>query len=173
METNNEFSDSISSLMNTPTTAINSTNATNPTEFPHKEFEKQNNNPSTNSSPGKPTEVLNIGIQEEQQHIQLQETIQEQENTINKLKFYLQQQNKEQLNQKEQNKTIFEKIKNINQKEILITIILFVLLSTPFFKNILKQYLPFTSTDNNINFIGLILSALILVILTIVFKCTY
>ena len=170
MENNNEYSDSISSLMNNPS---NPSNPSTASEFPHKEFEKQNN---TNSEPGKPTEVLNVGIQEQQQQMQMQETIQQQQNTINKLNFYLQQQEQEkknQLNQKEKNKTIIEKIKNVNQKEILIMIILFVFLSTPFFKNILKQYLPFTSTDNNINFIGLILSALILVILTIVFKCTY
>ena len=196
MNNSDEFSDSIDSLLNNqgnpqtnnqgnpqtnnqgnPQTNNQGNPQTNnqgniPSTFPHDAFEKKQDNESK-----VPTEILKTNIQQELQQQEMEQRQQE-----NQLKSIIQNQY-EQLRQQDiilqkyknisnENKTFIQKIKNnINQKEILNIIILFILLSTPVFKDILKKYLPLLFSNNNINIFGLVITSIIFVVLTTLIKC--
>lgn len=176
MDNQNEFSDSVDSLINDNKSDSNISQYNGTTVFPHDEFEKKKE-----IEQKKPTEVLKINIQE--QIIQEQKEQEQKEQEQKQLELIIHKQN-QQLKQQdiilqkykniyEQNKTVVNRIKNnINKKEIINTIILFILLSTPFFKDLLKKYLPFLFSNDNINIFGLIVSSIIFVTLSIILKCT-
>ena len=85
-----------------------------------------------------------------------------------------QQNSSGQLNKQTNSDSLIFKLKScINNKELLNITILFIILSTTFFKDILKQYMPSSFTGSEINIIGILISSIIFAISTVLLKILF